>query len=102
MSSPSVHELSNTNGSMAVVSAAKGSYILNNTAAYSTYPVKAIVVLQDTVFNTISHLGLAGNVKTTYIAAPATAVKAGAIITPVESKLFTNISLTSGSVALVL
>lgn len=102
MSSPSVYELSAPNGSMSVVSAAKGSYILNNTAAYSTYPVRAIFVLQDTVFNTIAHLGLAGNVKGTYIAAPATAVKAGAIITPVESKLFTNISLTSGSVALVL
>lgn len=102
MSSPSVYELSAPNGSMSVVSAAKGSYILNNTAAYSTYPVRAIVVLQDTVFNTIAHLGLAGNVKGIYIAAPATAVKAGAIITPVESKLFTNISLTSGSVALVL
>ena len=102
MSSPSVYQLSNPNGSMSVVSAAKGSYILNNTAAYSTYPVRAIVVLQDTVFNTISHLGLAGNVKGTYIAAPATAIKAGAIITPLESKLFTNVSLTSGSVALVL
>ncbi len=102
MASPSVYELSAPNGSMSVVSAAKGSFILNNTNAYSVYPVRAIVVLQDTVFDTIAHLGLAGNVKTTYIGTPATAVKAGAIITPLESKLFTNIKLTSGSVALVL
>lgn len=102
MSSPSVYELSAPNGSMSIISASKGSFILNNTSTYTTYPVRAIVVLQDTIFDTIVHLGLAGNVKSTYIAAPGTAVKAGAMITPIESKLFTSIKLTSGSVALVL
>jgi hypothetical protein len=102
MSSPSVYELSAPNGSMSVVSASKGSFILNNTSTYTTYNVRAIVVLQDTVFNEIRHAGLAGNVVSTYIGTPATAVKAGAIITPIESKLFSNIKLTSGSVALVL
>jgi hypothetical protein len=102
MASPSVYQLSNPNGSMSVVAASKGSYILNNTSIYTTYPVKAIVVLQDTVFTTIRHEGNAGNALSTYVAAPATAVKAGAIITPLENKKFTNIQLTSGSVALVL
>lgn len=102
MASPSVYELSAPNGSNSVVSGAKGTFILNNTTTYNTYPVRAIVVLEDTVFDTFAHLGLAGNVKTTYIGTPATAVKAGAIITPLESKLFTSIKLTSGSVALVL
>lgn len=102
MSSPSVHELSNTNGSMAVISAAKGSYMLNNTSVYSTSPVKAIMVLQDTVFKSLLHVGSGSDVRTTYIAAPATAVKAGAMITPIEGNFFTDISLFSGSVALVL
>lgn len=102
MASPSVYELSAPNGSLSVVSGAKGSYILNNTSTYSTNSVRAIVVLEDSVFNTVEHLGTAGNIVSTYIGTPATAVKAGAIITPIESKLFANISLTSGSVSLVL
>ena len=102
MASPSVYELSSRNGSDSVLTAAKGSYILNNTSTYSANNVKAIVVLQDTVFSSFKHEGNAGNVLSTYVAAPATAVKAGAIITPLENKKFTNIQLTSGSVALVL
>lgn len=102
MASPSVYELSNPNGSNSVISASKGTFILNNTNKYADNPIRAIVVLQDTVFNTISHLNILGNVASTYIGTPATAVKAGAIITPIENKLFTDIQLTSGSVALVL
>lgn len=101
MATPSIYQLSNKNGSDSVLTASRGSYIVNNTVAYSGN-ARAIVVLEDTVFNTIAHFGAAGNVKTSYIAAPATAVKAGAIITPLNGNLFTNISLTSGSVALVL
>jgi hypothetical protein len=102
MASPTVSAMSNKNGNDSVVSGSNGTFILNNTSIYTTYPVKAIVVLQDTVFSTIRHEGNAGNVLSTYVAATATAVKAGAIITPLENKKFINIQLTSGSVALVL
>lgn len=102
MSSPSVYELSSKNGSDAVLAAANGTFILNNTTEYTTYDVKAIVVLEDTLFNAIRHKGQAGNVLTTYVGTPGTAVKAGAIIRPIESKIFTNVKLTSGSVILVL
>jgi len=101
MATPSIYQLSNKNGSDSVLTASRGSYILNNTVAY-TGNTRAIVVLEDTVFNKIAHFGAAGDVKGTYIAATATAIKAGAIITPLDGKLFTGIQLTSGSVALVL
>lgn len=102
MSSPTVYELSSMNGSDSVLSAANGTFILNNTTTYTTYKVRAIVVLEDTVFNSFAHSDLAGNVASTYIGTPATAIKAGAIIRPLQSKFFTSIKLTSGSVILVL
>lgn len=102
MSSPSVYELSARNGSDSVLTAAKGAYILNDTSTYTTERVRAIVVLEDTVFNSIKHFGSAIEVKGDYIAATATAVKAGAIITPFNQQLFGSVKLTSGSVALVL
>ena len=77
----------------------KGTFILNNTNKF-TGNVDAIVVLQDTVFSLI---GIAeNNVMSQYIGTPATAVKAGAIITPKSDLKFDEVSLTSGSVALVL
>jgi hypothetical protein len=101
MATPSIYQLSNKNGSDSVLTASRGSYILNNTVAYSGN-ARAIVVLQDTVFSTITHFGVLADVTAMYIAAPATAVKAGAIITPLDGNLFTSIKLVSGSVALVL
>lgn len=101
MSSPSVYELSSKNGSDAVLAAANGTFILNNTTAYAQ-TAKAIVVLEDTLFSTIAHQGLAGNVLSVYVGTPGTALKAGAIIRPIDSNLFTNIKLISGSVILVL
>jgi len=99
MASPSVYQLSASNGSDSVLTAAKGTYVLNSTTAYAKN-VRAIVVLEDTVFD---HIKTGGNdVKSTYIATPATAVKAGAIITPFNQAVFTSVKLTSGSVALVL
>lgn len=102
MASPSVYELSASNGSNSVLTAAKGTYILNDTSLFNAEKVRAIVVLEDTVFNSIKHFGSALEVKTDYIAASGTAVKAGAIITPFNQQLFGAIELTSGSVALVL
>jgi hypothetical protein len=100
MASPSVYELSNPNGSNSVISASKGSFILNNTAE-KVFTCRAIVVLQDTVFASIKHLNNAADFKANYIAAVSTAVKAGAIITPADGNIFEKITLTSGSVALV-
>jgi hypothetical protein len=82
-----------------ILIAKKGTFVLNNTTEKKGY-VNAIVVLEDTVFNVIKVAGV--DVKSTYIAAPATAVKAGAIIRPINAQQFSGVSLTSGSVILVL
>lgn len=76
----------------------KGTFILNNTDE-KTGTFDAIVVLEDTVFNAIKINGT--DVKSSYIAATGTAVKAGAIITPTGVQKFSAVDLTSGSVALV-
>lgn len=76
----------------------RGTFILNDTNE-KTGIFDAIVVLEDTVFNTIKIAGV--DKKSDYIAAPATAVKAGAIITPTGVLQFSAVDLTSGSVALV-
>ncbi len=76
-----------------------GTFILNNTTEY-TGSIDAIVVLEDTVFNAVRIAGV--DVKTSYIGTPATAVKAGAILTPTADQKFSGVDLTSGSVALVL
>jgi hypothetical protein len=76
----------------------KGTFILNNTNEF-TGVIDAIVILQDTVFNAVKIAGT--DVKTEYIATPATAIKAGAIITPKSDLQFSGVTLTSGSVAIV-
>jgi len=76
-----------------------GTFILNNTTE-KTAKIDMIVVLEDTVFNTVKVAGT--DVKSSYIGTPATAVKAGAILTPLADVKFSGVKLTSGSVALVL
>ena len=82
-----------------VITAQQGTFIVNNTVA-KTVDHDAIVVLEDTVFSAIRVAG--SDVKSTYIAATATAVKAGAIIRPINGAKFSGVTLTSGSVCLVL
>jgi len=82
-----------------ILIANQGTFVVNNTVE-KTVTINAIVVLEDTVFNTIKMAG--GDVKSAYIAAPGTAVKAGAIIRATKSQQFSGVRLTSGSVALVL
>jgi hypothetical protein len=77
----------------------KGTYILNNTTEFGGV-IDAIVVLQDTVFTSVKIADT--DVKSDYIAAPATAVKAGAILTPKSNLKYSGVKLASGSVALVL
>jgi len=76
-----------------------GTFIVNGTTEV-TKTIDAIVVLEDTVFSAIKVGGV--DAKSSYIQAPGTAVKAGAIITPIGDAQFSGVTLTSGSVALVL
>ncbi len=102
MATPSVYELSSKNGSNSVLTASRGSFIVNGTSVYNTYNFRAIVVLQDTVFAFIKHTGNNTDVRSSYIQTVGGTVKAGAIITPLDAKTFSSLQLTSGSVAIVL
>ncbi len=82
-----------------ILIANQGTFVVNNTVE-NTVTINAIVVLEDTVFNAIKIKG--SDVKSTYIAAPATAVKAGAIIRATKAQQFSGVKLTSGSVLLIL
>ena len=82
-----------------VLTAQQGTFIVNNTVA-RTVNHDAIIVLEDTVFSAIRVAGT--DVKSTYIAATGTAVKAGAIIRAINGAKFSGVTLTSGSVCLVL
>lgn len=82
-----------------ILIANQGTFVVNNTDA-KTVTINAIVVLEDTVFNAIK-IGVT-DVKSTYIAAPSTAVKAGTIIRAINAQQFSSVRLTSGSVLLIL
>ena len=84
---------------LSVISASQGTFIVNDTNE-KTINHDAIVVLEDTVFNAIKIAGV--DVKSSYIAATGTAVKAGAIIRPTDAQKFSAVDLVSGSVILVL
>jgi hypothetical protein len=76
-----------------------GTYIVNNTTEV-TKTIDAIVVLEDTIFSSIKVAGT--DAKSTYLADATKAIKAGAIITPINDVQFSGVTLTSGSIALVL
>ena len=82
-----------------ILVANQGTFIVNDTNEKEILH-DAIVVLEDTVFNSIKIEGV--DVKSSYIAATGTAVKAGAIIRPTEAQKFSAVDLVSGSVCLVL
>ena len=82
-----------------ILIANQGTFVVNNTAEKTT-TINAIVVLEDTVFNAIKIAG--SDVKSTYIAAPGTAVKAGTIIRAINAQQFSAVKLTSGSVLIIL
>lgn len=89
-----------------ILTARGGSFILNNPLTIYEGKVYAIAVLEDTVFNTLENIDtndIVTDVLPSQIADPLTAVKAGAIITPLDiNKPFYRIELVSGSVALIL
>jgi hypothetical protein len=72
--------------------------VINDTAAV-TGEFESIVVLEDTIFSNISVLGT--NMLSSLVTTPATAVRAGAIISWGRGQFFTTIQLTSGSVLAV-
>ena len=78
--------------------ASKGVYVCNDTTEV-TKTISAIAVLEDTVFSAIKVGGV--DAKASDISTPATAIKAGAIITGVGVN-FSCVTLTSGSVVLIL
>lgn len=88
-----------------ILTARGGSYVLNNTSEYNGL-FYAIAVLQDTVFSvleTTDSNGIDANVLNDHFADATLAIKAGAMITPMDiAKPFSKIQLTSGSVVLVL
>ena len=84
---------------LTILAAMQGSYIINDTTAW-TGTCDAVYVLEDTVFNVLTDSE--GLVKGDYVSTPATAVKAGALIRPLDDAQFTAITLTSGSIALIL
>ena len=84
---------------LSVLAAMQGTYVINDTAAW-TGKCDAVYCLEDTEFSVLTDDN--GNDKDDYISDSAVAVKAGCLIRPLNDAQFTSITLTSGSVALVL
>lgn len=72
--------------------------VLNNTSPI-TGEFESIVVLEDTVFNSL--IVNNAEVLSSLVTAPATAVKAGAIISWGQGQFFTTVRINSGSALLV-
>lgn len=85
--------------SQSVLSAAQGTFIVNTGDAVEK-SCDAIVALEDVIFTYIK-IGDT-DVKDQYISDSASSIKAGSIIRPLNGAKFTSVSLTSGSVILVL
>lgn len=75
------------------------STVVLNNASPITGEFESIVVLEDTVFNSIIVGG--GEVLSSLVTAPVTAVKAGAILSWGQGQFFTTVRINSGSVLLV-
>ena len=87
-----------------LIGAQYGTYIINGTVEVAKNAI-GIYVAEDTVFARIEVDGDTGtDVKADYIQTPATAVKAGVLITPLGGNdiFFNAVTLTSGSVVLIL
>lgn len=82
-----------------ILTGIQGTKVVND-ATELTQDFDSIVVLEDTVFTSIKVSG--SDVKETYITTPATAVKAGALIRPINNQVFSGVQLTSGSILIVL
>ena len=85
-----------------VMSAASGAIVVNDTTK-KTFDHDMIVVLEDgAIISEIEVNGVAADVKATYITTAATALKKGAILTPVDGSYFSSVTMsTAGSLNLV-
>lgn len=82
--------------------AQNGTYIVNDTTEYVN-PSQGYYMAEDTVIARIEINGdTVTDVKANYISTPATAVKAGVLLTPLGDDYFSAITLTSGSVTVIL
>jgi hypothetical protein len=84
---------------LTLIAAMQGTYVVNDTTAW-TGKCDGVYTLEDTVFSVLNDSN--SNDKADYISTPATAVKAGCLIRPLNDEVFTAVTLTSGSVALIL
>lgn len=75
------------------------STVVLNNASPITGEFESIVVLEDTIFNSLIVNG--GEVLSSLVTTPATAVRAGAIISWGQGQFFTTVRINSGSVLLV-
>ena len=74
-------------------------YIVNDVTE-ATKVIDGVFVLEDTVIATLKVGGV--DALSSYVSTPATAIKAGAYIRPLDGAKFSGITLTSGSVALII
>ena len=81
--------------------AINGVIIVNDTVENTTH-ADSYYVAEDTVIASIKINGAVADVKALYISAPAVAVKGGVLITPESGAYFSGITLTSGSVVVIL
>ena len=82
--------------------AQNGTYLVNDTTEYVAN-AEAYYMAEDTVIARIEINGdTVTDVKANYISTPATAVKGGVLLTPLGDDYFSAITLTSGSVTVIL
>jgi len=82
--------------------AQNGTYIVNDTTEF-VRPAQGYYMAEDTVIARIEINGAtAVDVKANYISTAATALKAGVLLTPLGDDYFSAITLTSGSVSVIL
>jgi len=82
--------------------AQNGTYVVNDTAEYVAN-AEGYYMAEDTVIARIEVNGVTGtDAKGDYISTAATAVKAGVLLTPIGDDYFSAITLTSGSVTVIL
>lgn len=82
--------------------AQNGTYLVNDTTEYVAN-AEAYYMAEDTVIARIEINGdTVTDVTSSYISTPATAVKGGVLLTPQGDDYFSAITLTSGSVTVIL
>jgi len=85
----------------ALMAAEDGVVVVNDTTAYTAKRFNAFYVSEDTVIGNLEVNGVVADVTANYITTPATGIKAGVLVTSFGDDVFSAITLTSGSVALI-